>query len=150
MENVSYEIDRRVWSDSYDSEEECANYLIHDLKLDSGEINFEADKLHIKGISNGKTIEITQSGEFDMYGGPYDPKMKTPVVKYDDRDITNLVIDVINEYTGENSKTPDVSRTDMWCHILTKLEVLSHLKPDDDLRGTSSIIDTGLFDFKIK
>lgn len=150
MENVSYEIHRSIWRDDHDSEEEFTEHIINDLKLDSGEINFKANKFHLKGVSKGNTIEITQSGEFDMYGGPYDPKMKTPVVKYDGQDITNLVIDAIHQYTGENSKTPDVSRTDLWCHILTKLEVLSHLKPDDELRGSSSIIDTGLFDFKIK
>lgn len=33
--------------------------------------------------------------------------------------------------------------------IKTKLLVKKHLKPEDDLRGSASIMDTGLFDFKI-
>ena len=32
--------------------------------------------------------------------------------------------------------------------IKTKLLVKKHLKPEDDLRGSASIMDTGLFDFK--
>ncbi len=34
--------------------------------------------------------------------------------------------------------------------IKEKILVEKHLKPDDELRGTVSIMDTGLFDFKIK
>jgi hypothetical protein len=148
---VKYKIDKTIWSSGCDSEKQFAGYLIEDLKLVSGEIYLSGRSFKVKGKTKGNiVIEIIQTGEFDMYGGPYDPKMNAPKVIYDGNDITGLVINAINEADEENSATPDVSRTGFWCHILSKLEVLTHLKDGDELRGTASITDTGLFDFMNK
>ena len=77
---VEYEIFPSV-SEGFKSEEDHAKYIIHELKLKSGEIYFDGSYFEVTGITKGNNhITITQDGEFNMYGGPYEPKMSKPIV----------------------------------------------------------------------
>lgn len=104
--------------ENYESEQELAEYIVDDLGLVSGEIEFSSNYFSVNGERvNGSVLEIYQDGEYDMYGGPYTPKMKKPIVRVNGQDIFDRVRDAFNDY-GWSSDMIDISRTDIWGHII--------------------------------
>lgn len=104
--------------ENYESEQELAKHLVDDLGLVSGEIEFSSNYFSVNGERvNGSVLEIYQDGEYDMYGGPYLPKMKKPIVRVNGQDIFDRVRDAFNDY-GWGSDMIDISRTDIWGHII--------------------------------
>ncbi len=104
--------------ENYESEQELAEYIVDDLGLVSGGIEFSSNYFSVNGERvNGSVLEIYQDGEYDMYGGPYTPKMKKPIVRVNGQDIFDRVRDAFNDY-GWSSDMIDISRTDIWGHII--------------------------------
>ena len=84
---IEYDISSLV-SEGFDSEEDHAECIVDELNLRSGGIHFSGDYFEITGITrNNKHITIAQEGEFDMYGGPYEPKMSKPIIVLNGKDI---------------------------------------------------------------
>jgi hypothetical protein len=120
ISEVEYDISPSV-SEYYDSVEELAEYFVDDLNLKSGEIYFDENEFNVEGITKqGKHITVIQNGEFDMYGGPYEPKMKKPTIEIDGKDIYEQVRKCFEDYGWFDSEVRefDVSRTDIWGHLV--------------------------------
>ena len=83
-----------------------------------GGIEFGSSYFSVDGERvNGSTIEVYQDGEYDMYGGPYTPKMKKPIVRVNGQDIFDQVREAFSNY-GWGDDMVDISRTDIWGHII--------------------------------
>jgi hypothetical protein len=120
ISEVKYYIEPSV-SDCYNSIEEHAEMIVDDLSLKSGEIDFYGDEFYVEGITKQeKHIIVTQNGEFNMYGGPYEPKMKKPTIEIDGKDIYEQVRKCFEDYGWFDSEVRefDVSRTDIWGHLV--------------------------------
>jgi hypothetical protein len=120
ISEIEYDISSSV-SEYYNSVEEQAEMIVSDLSLKSGEIEFDGDEFYVEGITKqGKHIIIIQNGEFDMYGGPYEPKMEEPTIEIDGEDIYEQVRKCFEDYGWFDSeiKEFDVSRTDIWGHLV--------------------------------
>jgi hypothetical protein len=104
----------------FGSGSEMAETIAHDLNLASGDMYLSRKEFTVKGMTkSGKSVEIKQEGEYDMYGGPYSPKMKKPTIKLDGRDIYSQVLKAVkdNGYEVESGNDLDVLRTDMYSNI---------------------------------
>jgi hypothetical protein len=120
ISEIEYDISSSV-SECYDSVEELAKIIVSDLNLKSGEIYFDGDEFNVEGITKQeKHITVIQNGEFDMYGGPYEPKMKKPTIEIDGKDIYEQVRKCFEDYGWFDSEVRefDVSRTDIWGHLV--------------------------------
>lgn len=117
---VEYDISSLV-SEEFNSIKEHAEYIIHGLNLRSGEIYFSGDYFEVTGTTkNNKHITISQDGEFDMYGGPYEPKMEKPTIVLNGKDIYDQVRKCFDDYGWFDSETEelDVTRIDIWGNIV--------------------------------
>jgi hypothetical protein len=104
--------------ENYNSEQELAEEIVDNLGLVDGEIEFENDSFSINGERvNGLTIEVYQEGEYNMYGGPYTPKMSKPIIKVDGLDVFDQVKEAFDNY-GWGDDMIDISRTDIWGYII--------------------------------
>jgi hypothetical protein len=120
ISEIEYDISSSV-SECYDSVEELAEIIVNDLNLKSGEIYFDGDEFNVEGTTKqGKHITVIQNGEFDMYGGPYEPKMEEPTIEIDGEDIYEQVRKCFEDYGWFDSEVRefDVSRTDIWGHLV--------------------------------
>jgi len=114
---ITYDICKSLL-ENYESEQELAEYIVDDLGLVSGGIEFGSNYFNVNGERvNGSVLEIYQDGEYDMYGGPYTPKMKKPIVRVNGQDIFDRVRDAFNDY-GWGSDMIDISRTDIWGYVI--------------------------------
>jgi|688.fasta_scaffold108868_5 uncharacterized protein with PhoU and TrkA domain len=120
ISEVEYDISPLV-NEGFDSIEEQAEMIVSDLSLKSGEIEFDGDEFYVEGTTKqGKHIIIIQNGEFDMYGGPYEPKMEEPTIEIDGEDIYKQVRKCFEDYGWFDSgvREFDVTRTDIWGHLV--------------------------------
>ena len=120
ISEVEYDIEDSV-NEGFDSIEEQAEMIVGDLSLKSGEIYFDGDEFFVEGTTTqGNHIKIIQNGEFDMYGGPYSPKMKKPTIEFNKDNIYEQVRKCFENYGWFDSETRefDVSRTDIWGHLI--------------------------------
>ena len=120
ISEVEYDIEDSV-NEGFDSIEEQAEMIVGDLSLKSGEIYFDGDEFFVEGTTKqGNHIKVIQNGEFDMYGGPYEPKMKKPTIEFNKDNIYEQVRKCFEDYGWFDSETRefDVSRTDIWGHLI--------------------------------
>jgi hypothetical protein len=99
---------------------EMAQAIADDLNLASGDMLLTRKDFSVKGTTKkGQTVEISQSGEYDRYGGPYEPKMKKPVIKLDGRDVYSQVRNEFDKYgySMEKGNDIDVLRTDIYSKV---------------------------------
>ena len=114
---ITYDICESILDSNY-SEQELAEQIIDDLGLIDGGIEFDSKYFSVDGERvNGSTIEVYQEGEYDMYGGPYEPKMSKPIVRVNGRDIFDQVREAFDNY-GWGDDMVDISRTDIWGYII--------------------------------
>jgi hypothetical protein len=114
---ITYDICESV-REHYNSEQELAEQIIDDLGLIDGGIEFGSSYFSVDGERvNGSTIEVYQEGEYDMYGGPYTPKMSKPIIRVNGRDIFDQVREAFDNY-GWGDDMVDISRTDIWGSII--------------------------------
>jgi hypothetical protein len=117
---IEYDISFLV-SEGFDSEEDHAKCIIDELNLQSGQIFFGGGFFEVIGKTKfGKSIYVSQDGEFDMYGGPYEPKMKKPTITLNGKDIYDQVRTCFDDYGWFDSETEelDVTRCDIWGYII--------------------------------
>jgi hypothetical protein len=114
------------WHDEFGfkSPREFADFIAENVKMKEGFILYEKNYFELDGtLENGKTLFIAQGGEYDMYGGPYDPKMKEPDIKLDGKDFPLSIIEQIFEEEGwkiESGNFPDMSSTSVYGWIFSK------------------------------
>ena len=114
---ITYDICESILDSNY-SEQELAEQIIDDLGLIDGGIEFDSKYFSVDGERvNGSTIEVYQEGEYDMYGGPYEPKMSKPIVRVNGRDVFDQVREAFDNY-GWGDDMVDISRTDIWGCII--------------------------------
>jgi hypothetical protein len=115
---IEFNIARSVWTDNYSSEKELAENIITELSLKKGYIEFDGSSFEVKGeTESGAQILAYQTGEYDMYGGPYDPKMEKPKITINGKDIVPAVKKEFDKY-GWDSPMIDISRCDIWGHLV--------------------------------
>jgi hypothetical protein len=120
ISEVEYDIEDSV-NEGFDSIEEQAEMIVGDLSLKSGEIYFDGDEFFVEGTTKqGNHIKVIQNGEFDMYGGPYSPKMKKPTIEFNKDNIYEQVRKCFENYGWFNDEGDeiDASRTDIWGHLI--------------------------------
>jgi hypothetical protein len=120
ISEVEYDIEDSV-NEGFDSIEEQAEMIVGDLSLKSGEIYFDGDEFFVEGTTKqGNHIKVIQNGEFDMYGGPYSPKMKKPTIEFNKDNIYEQVRKCFEDYGWFNDEGDeiDASRTDIWGHLI--------------------------------
>jgi hypothetical protein len=111
---IQYYVDSSLLSDHGMSDQEWAETVAADVSLQDGDIHFEKGSFEISGnTKGGNSLLVMQDGEYDMYGGPYEPKMKTPKITLNGKNILPQVIKAFKSY-GWDGKTIDISRTDIW------------------------------------
>jgi hypothetical protein len=114
---ITYDICESILDSNY-SEQELAEQIINDLGLIDGGIEFDDNYFSVDGErKNGSVIEVYQEGEYDMYGGPYTPKMRKPIVRVNGRDIFDQVREAFDNY-GWGDDMVDISRTDIWGYVI--------------------------------
>lgn len=115
---INYFIDGYFQNDTGMDEEEHAESIAADVSLKKGSINFDRDSFDIEGETQaGNMLYVSQDGEYDMYGGPYEPKMGKPRVQLNRKDIVPQVLKAFKQY-GWDGNMIDISRTDIWGHIV--------------------------------
>lgn len=104
----------------YGSPTDMATQFAEDLNLASGDMTLSRREFRVKGITkSGKTVEISQDGEYDMYGGPYSPKMKKPVIKLGGTDVYSKARSEYekNGDSPEKGNDIDATRTDLYSKL---------------------------------
>ena len=118
---VEFDISQEIWEPGYTSEKDFAEHIVAELGLKSGYIDFGRRIAEIKGtITGGHKLEVEQDGEYDMYGGPYNPKMEKPYVRVNGKDIYRMVRKAFDSY-GWGKEEVDITRVDIWGHVLNKV-----------------------------
>ena len=107
-----------------DSVKELVEGHVSEIELVSGELFQEREEFAISGVTkNGNVIYIEQHGEYDMYGGPYYPKMEKPTIKINGKDLDVKVIE--EEFKKEGidcNRFPDMTLTYIYGHMMNKSE----------------------------
>jgi hypothetical protein len=107
------------------SVEELVESHVEQLGLVSGELFQEKQEFAISGVTkNGNVIFIEQYGEYDMYGGPYSPKMEKPTIKINGVDLDIKAIE--EEFKKEGidwNRFPDMTLTYAYGYIMNKSKV---------------------------
>jgi hypothetical protein len=128
--SIENEISKKIMQDmfsDYQTEEEIADLIADDLGLIQGSVIFDNDYFEVKGVrKNGDKLEVSQRGEYTMFGGPYTPKMEQAQVLLNGENITKEVEKALQEYYGEPNKALDPNdivlfRVDIWGYILDKI-----------------------------
>ena len=135
-EDISFEIGKGIadmfkkdWNISKD---EYLGQIVKDLGLVKGEIQFFDTYFNIKGeTKNGDKLFVEQNGEYTMYGGPYTPKMEYPTIELNDDDIYDEVNKEYIDYGYDSNGTAiDITRTDIWGSVVSKLSKKSSSKKE--------------------
>ena len=135
-EDISFEIGKGIadmlkidWGISKD---EYLGQIVKDLGLVKGEIQFFDTYFTILGeTKNGDKLFVEQNGEYTMYGGPYTPKMEYPTIELNDDDIYDEVKKEYIDYGYDSNGTAiDITRTDIWGSVLSKLSKKSSSKKE--------------------
>ena len=116
---VDYDIDTRISDATMNQGDRgTAEAIMMDVSLKTGDINWERRAFEIQGeTSDGNNLYVFQEGEYDMYGGPYETKMKKATVTLNGKNMMPSVQKAFKRY-GWDSKMLDISRTDIWGHII--------------------------------
>ena len=104
-----------------ESEETIANMMAHDLGLVDGSIIWNNDEFTVMGKnSSGSEIYLNQKGEYNMYGGPYSPKMGKFKTTLDGKNMNGKVGGSFKSYGWVGKKgdmgDADIGRTDIYGH----------------------------------
>ena len=103
------------------SEREVAETMAGDLGLVNGTMSWTDNELNIQGEDkDGKEIIIQQKGEYNMYGGPYSPKMQKFNVSLGKGPMTGPIMKAFKQYgwdVKDSGGYPDLARTDIYGHL---------------------------------
>jgi hypothetical protein len=103
-----------------DSEQGYAQMVAADLGLVKGVMTWNGKEFAISGYNKeGMPISIYQKGEYDMYGGPYSPKMDKPrSLTLGGRNMIGAVQKAFKSYGWDGDI--DLARTDIYGYTFTK------------------------------
>jgi hypothetical protein len=115
---MTFTITDYCYTDNYSSEEE----FIDDIKCFlpenlEGEIYCSSDIFAIDGKIGDALVEIRQRGEYNMYGGPYNPKMEDFTALVNGKSIKQEIIKCFADY-GWDDENYDLMRIDIWGHLI--------------------------------
>ena len=127
--DVTYSVTNRIkyegemWAEyadnSGDSELGYAQMVASDLGLVKGNMIWTGKEFSISGYNKeGMPISIYQKGEYNMYGGPYSPKMDKPKATLGGKNMIGAIGKAFKSYGWDGD--PDVSRTDIYGHAFSK------------------------------
>ena len=138
---VFFDGDDKILQSFEDDSAGIALHVAKALRLDKGEMWFGNDEFVVSGVTkSGKTIYVEQDGEFDMYGGPYDPKMKRPMIEVDGVDIVDSVLSHLDDLHGKpigfaarrgkaDSNNHDIiAYVEDWGHLIDKSKTFHSAK----------------------
>lgn len=115
---IEYYVDSRLLRDHGMGDQEWAETVADDVSLQDGNLHFENGSFEISGNTKaGNSLLVMQDGEYNMYGGPYEPKMQKPTMTLNGKSIIPQVMKAFKSY-GWDSKMIDISRTDIWGNIV--------------------------------
>jgi len=104
---ITYELSPEIVSDIEDESGDGSSVrwvkdLCRSLKLKNAQIYFDTDEFLVSGVTlSGNVIYIEQRGEYNMYGGPYSPKMERPKIEINSTDYTDTILKAIADYHGD-------------------------------------------------
>ena len=107
------------------SEKNYAEEVANDLGLVKGSMKWTGDLFLINGYTEkGTTVYVKQQGEFNKYGGPYEPKMYKWVVELNHKWMEDEVNQAYNSYGWDftSGNKLDISRTDIWGYIVKEFD----------------------------
>jgi hypothetical protein len=109
-------------SNAGESEKDIVDMMAYDLGLVNGRMTWNNDYLEFTGVNkNGQTIVITQKGEYNMYGGPYTPKMEKFKASLAGKNMSGPIMKAFKSYGWGGKKgdmgDPDLGRTDIYGHV---------------------------------
>lgn len=105
--------------DMGDDPQEVAQMMASDIGLVKGNMIWTGTNLNFSGSNtNGTPILIQQSGEYNMYGGPYIPKMGKPKATLGGKNVVGAIMKAFKSYgwTGD----VDMGRTDIYGYVFNK------------------------------
>ena len=128
--DVSYTVNNKVnyngpmfqyqADDMGDSAQDVAQMMASDVGLVKGSLTWNNDELTISGSNkDGQTIYINQKGEYNMYGGPYTPKMGKFKALLGGKNVTPAVKKAFKSYGGWE-EGEDLGRTDIYGYVFNK------------------------------
>ena len=119
---VTYEGEmwREMADNAGDSEQGYAQMVAADIGLVKGSMKWTGKSFSIIGTNEkGETILINQMGEYNMYGGPYSPKMDKPKqLTLGGRNMIGAVQKAFKSYGWDGDI--DLARTDIYGAAFTK------------------------------
>ena len=126
---VTYSVTSRVtyegemWKEyadnSGDSEQGYAQMVASDIGLVKGNMKWTGKDFSVIGTNkDGESIVINQTGEYNMYGGPYSPKMGKISATKGGKNMIAVIKKAFKSYGWDGD--PDVSRTDIYGAAFTK------------------------------
>ena len=103
-----------------DSAHDVAEAMAYDVGLVKGSLTWDNDELTISGENkDGLKIYINQKGEYNMYGGPYTPKMGKFKTLLGGKNVANQVAKAFKSY-GAFDEGEDLGRTDIYGYVFNK------------------------------
>ena len=100
--------------------EEIIEYIVESTKMGKGEIYISEDEFIVSGIDEeGNVFYAEQQGEFDQYGGPYQPEMEKPVFIFNGKDVSEEVLKILEDFFV-GTKNPDITNVEAWGHLIRK------------------------------
>ncbi len=106
--------------DAGETAHDIAQMMAYDVGLVKGSLTWDDDELTISGSNkDGQTIYINQKGEYNMYGGPYTPKMGKPTAKLAGKNVLPAVKKAFKSYGGWE-EGEDLGRTDIYGYVFNK------------------------------
>jgi hypothetical protein len=140
VNGVLVEIPRFMLDDSGEEGSEMAEYLVNETGLTSGKILLSASSILIKGTTaKGNDIEVTQKGEFNMYGGPSSPTMQKPTITVNGKDRFPEVSVKFADYGFLGGSDIDMNRLDVYSEVFD-----SEPQPVQSLKNGTEVTLSGL------
>lgn len=150
LDFVSYDIDQAqqdTFEDYGTDTEDWVETQCNTLGLIKGNIIFHRRYYEVIGKDNdGYDIVIQQKGEYDMYGGPYDPKMERPVFTMNGIDVYPIIkFHFIKDGMVSDKNEVDMTRSDMFDYGLIE----DYLKMPEEERANFLKSLNGIDKFKL-
>ena len=105
--------------DMGDNAQDVAQMMASDIGLVKGSMKWSGSELNFSGSNvKGMPILIQQTGEYNMYGGPYTPKMGKPKATLGGRNMIGAITKAFKSYGWDGDV--DMGRTDIYGYVFTK------------------------------
>ena len=106
-------------------EKDIAEEMANDMSIIKGSMKWTDDLFLVNGYTEaGLPVYVKQEGEFNKYGGPYEPKMYKWIVEIKHRWMEDAVMQAYKAYGWDftSGNKLDITRTDIWGHIVKEFK----------------------------